>query len=42
LHLITQKALSLTLYQDNPEPAYNVRLVFRNAWPLTHGSMLSG
>ena len=29
------KALSLTHYQDNPEPAYNVRRVFRNAspWP---------
>ena len=36
------KALSLTHYQDNPEPTQNLRRVFRNAWPLTHGPMLSG
>ena len=39
---ITQKALCLTHYQDKPEPAHNLRRVFRNAWPLAHGPMLSG
>ena len=39
---IDPKALGLTHLPGHPEPAHNVRRVFRNAWPLTHSPMLSG